>query len=326
MTNQQTNVVNSAETTLSSALAAGATTINVVDGASFPAVPFYVTIDPRKDATREVVLVDSAKTATTFTLSAPAMRGLDGTSDAAHDAGAVVIMNPVAAHWTDINDRVDAGDTATATVQTNLDTHTAATNPHSGSASVASLDTHTASVAPHSSTIDPTANRLALRNASGQSSFADPTAAQHAATKNYVDTKAQGFAPTYAAITRSTAQSIPNSTGTQVTFTATEAESPTTFGDDANERLVIPATGFYDFGAAAQWATNTTGERVIGIHINATTTEFGDSRDATDSQVRMAVSAARQFAAGDVITLFASQTSGGALDLNNARLWAHRVA
>lgn len=107
MTNQETNVTNAFETTLSSALSAGATTINVDSTTGAPAVPFYATIDPGDDSKREVVLVDSGKTATTLTLTGAGKRGQDGTSDAAHDSGAVVAVVPIAALWTDINDRVE---------------------------------------------------------------------------------------------------------------------------------------------------------------------------------------------------------------------------
>lgn len=108
MTARETNTAIAAESTLSSSLAAGATTINVTDTSSFPAVPFYVVIDPDVNASREVVLVDSGKTATTFTLTAASSRGQDGTTDTTHSSGAKVACVPVAALWTDINDRVDA--------------------------------------------------------------------------------------------------------------------------------------------------------------------------------------------------------------------------
>lgn len=108
MVAQETNVSNGAESTLSSSLSSGATTINVTDTSTFPSVPFYAVIDPDVDATREVVLVDGSKTGTTFVLSGASKRGQDGTTDTAHSAGAKVACVPVAALWTDINDRVDA--------------------------------------------------------------------------------------------------------------------------------------------------------------------------------------------------------------------------
>lgn len=115
MADQETNVTNRAETTLSGALAIGGTTINVTAGSAFPAVPFYAVIDPGDDAKAEVVVVDDSKSASAFTLTGAGSRGQDGTSDVAHDSGATIAAVPVAALWTDINDRVDAAESLVAT-------------------------------------------------------------------------------------------------------------------------------------------------------------------------------------------------------------------
>lgn len=114
MTDRKTYFANAFETTLTSSLAAGGTTINVADTTGSPAAPFYLTLEPGTDAKREVVLV-SGKTSTTFTLTASTDRGLDGTTDITHDAGVAVKVVPVAAAMTDLHDRVDAvSTTATA--------------------------------------------------------------------------------------------------------------------------------------------------------------------------------------------------------------------
>jgi hypothetical protein len=104
----KTNMTNAWESTLSSGLAAGATTINVTDTTGSPAVSFYVVIEPGSDTKREVVLVDSSKTSTTFVLSAATSRGQDGTSDVQHDSGAPIAIVPIAAWFTDLHDRADA--------------------------------------------------------------------------------------------------------------------------------------------------------------------------------------------------------------------------
>lgn len=107
MTVLRSFVTNAFETTLSSSLGVGATTINVVDTTGSPAVPFYLTLEPASDSKREVVLV-TGKTSTTFTLTSSAGRGLDGTADVAHDSVATVKVVPVAAVITDLHDRIDA--------------------------------------------------------------------------------------------------------------------------------------------------------------------------------------------------------------------------
>jgi hypothetical protein len=107
MADQITNVANAFETTLSASLSATDLTINVDSTAGSPDLPFYLVLDPGVDATREIVLVDGSKTATSFVLSGLASRGVDGTTAIIHDFGAAVGIYPVAAHWKDINDRVD---------------------------------------------------------------------------------------------------------------------------------------------------------------------------------------------------------------------------
>lgn len=117
MTAQETFVANGAESTLSASLGASTTTVNVTDTAPFPSVPFYATIDPAEDAKREVVLVTAIGSGT-FT----ATRGRDGTSGVEHNEGAVVACVPVAAHWTDINDRVDEAEADISTNASDIST------------------------------------------------------------------------------------------------------------------------------------------------------------------------------------------------------------
>lgn len=115
MTARETNVADAAETTLSSSLAVGSTTINVTNAAAFPAVPFYAVLEPANDSKREIVLIDGTKSDTVFTMSsAAAGRGLGATADVAHDSGVTIKMVPTSLLWTDINDRVDAADAAAA--------------------------------------------------------------------------------------------------------------------------------------------------------------------------------------------------------------------
>lgn len=108
MTDRKSNFTEAAETALSSPLSSGSTTINVTDTSAFPAVPFYITIDPGDDTNRETIYVDSAMDGTSFTLSAASSRGQGNTSDVAHDEGARVIHGPTASAMNDLHDRIDA--------------------------------------------------------------------------------------------------------------------------------------------------------------------------------------------------------------------------
>lgn len=126
MADLKTTVTDRWESTLSSALASGATTINVADTTDAPAVPFRVVIDPGNDAKYEEVLVDAGKTATTFTLTSATSRGQGISSDIAHDSGAVIAIVPVANHINDLHDRVDANNTLITSGEAPGHTHNAA--------------------------------------------------------------------------------------------------------------------------------------------------------------------------------------------------------
>jgi hypothetical protein len=118
MTAQETKVVNGIKSTLASTMAAGATSFQVASAAGFPAVPFYVCIDPLDPAKREYMLVDDEISGTTLTLSDVSQRNLAGSAGAVeHASGAEVrVSPPMAQLFEDIHDRVDAhlADTADA--------------------------------------------------------------------------------------------------------------------------------------------------------------------------------------------------------------------
>ncbi len=116
MADLKTNVTQRAETTITSTLSAGATTINVADSSAFPSVPFYAHLAPEPESTTfEEVLVDSGKTATTFTLTSSTKRGQGGTTDREHPSGTVIAVIPSATVINDLHDRVDAVDAALVT-------------------------------------------------------------------------------------------------------------------------------------------------------------------------------------------------------------------
>lgn len=121
MTARDSNLSLAAETALSGTFAVGATVLNVTSTASFPAVPFYVVVDPDVDDKREVIYVDEATTGTTMTLSSTDHRGLDGSTAVEHSVDAKVIITPVPGHFTDLHDRIDAVAATVVTSHAELD-------------------------------------------------------------------------------------------------------------------------------------------------------------------------------------------------------------
>jgi hypothetical protein len=91
-----------AKTALTSGVSAGAGSLTVDSTTGYPAPPFYITVD-RGKTTEEVVLV-TAVGGNVFT----ATRGADGTSQAAHDAGASVEHTIVAVDLREANAHVYA--------------------------------------------------------------------------------------------------------------------------------------------------------------------------------------------------------------------------
>jgi len=124
MSDRETNV-SIWEGALTSTCSAAATTIAVDATAGVPAVPFFVVVDPSSDS-REVILIDGSTDATSLVMSAATSRGQDGTSDVEHAIGTTVGIYPVPSHWTDINDRVDAAETTSATKLAEADIDTLA--------------------------------------------------------------------------------------------------------------------------------------------------------------------------------------------------------
>lgn len=111
MTAQETSVVNGVATTLAASMGMSATSFVVTSRSGFPAVPFYVVIDPEDVARREFMLVDGSIVGTSLFMSAIGKRYLAGsaaTSGLTHDSGAAVWVSPVAAQlFEDLHDRVD---------------------------------------------------------------------------------------------------------------------------------------------------------------------------------------------------------------------------
>jgi len=179
MADRETQIVNFYESTLASLLASGATSTTLTtapttngstainaSGSSY----YYLVIDPDNSATREVVLV----TASSGTTISAMTRDLEGrhTSDPDHQAGTTVRMAVLAEHFADMNDRLDAGMTATSTATlTNKTFDVEATGNSISNIDVADLK---------SGVLD-----TDISSVSGS----DDTLASAKATKTYTDTK-----------------------------------------------------------------------------------------------------------------------------------------
>lgn len=123
--------------------------------------------------------------------------------------------------------------------------------------------------------------------------------------------------PPYARIHRITNQSIPDNATTQINFGTVDEESVSTFGDTANNRLVVPLAGLYDVELYVSWAnTNATGHRTIQLQVNAVTVRRDRVWPGSGLDVYSLIKIRYRLAAGDLITAEANQNSGVAQPVN----------
>ena len=118
MTAQETKLLNAFETTLSTTLGASGTTATltaVTDAASNNIeAPCYLVIEPDSSTNREYVLVSAINIGTkTITLgdggsSYRFLKGSSASSGLSHASGSTIRYVPMAQHFEDLNDRIDA--------------------------------------------------------------------------------------------------------------------------------------------------------------------------------------------------------------------------
>lgn len=126
MTAIETKLLNAFETTLTAQMNPSDLTATVASTSTL-ASPAYLVIEPENPARREYVLFDGSFTATTFVCTAVGKRYLAGSAAASgltHPVGSVVRMAPLAQHFEDLHDRVDALDHGTSLAGLADDDHT----------------------------------------------------------------------------------------------------------------------------------------------------------------------------------------------------------
>lgn len=125
-----------------------------------------------------------------------------------------------------------------------------------------------------------------------------------------------------------TAQSIPNTTGTVVALDA-EVYDIVQSGDTAshdlvtnNSRIVVRTTGKYEITGQIQFASNATGIRTAQVRLNAAGAVGSGTLLGTNQQSPLTGASTSvgltpvevALTAGDYVEMFATQTSGGALN------------
>jgi hypothetical protein len=126
-----------------------------------------------------------------------------------------------------------------------------------------------------------------------------------------------------ARITNTATQSLTNNTSTKLLFNTASATpdigsyDPNGWFDNANDNITIGQAGFYCVTANVAFATNATGRREVTILVNGSNAGSVNVSAASASTTNLSVSTNLYLAVGDLVTVNALQTSGGALNTAN---------
>jgi hypothetical protein len=124
-------------------------------------------------------------------------------------------------------------------------------------------------------------------------------------------------------VTNTATQSLTNNTGTKLTFNTASSTpdigsyDPQGWFDNANDNITIGQAGFYCVTANVAFATNATGRREVTIVVNGTQAASTNVSAASASTTNLSVSTNLYLDVGDLVTVNALQTSGGALNTAN---------
>lgn len=127
--------------------------------------------------------------------------------------------------------------------------------------------------------------------------------------------------PACAIGTRATNQSVPTGTFTDITLPTEEFDNAVMF-TAGTAIITVPVTAVYDIEGSANWAANGTGTRSLIVQVDgAGVTAAGDERTPSASAAtRQGFAIKKLLTAGQQVKMQGFQSSGGALNITEARL------
>ena len=134
-----------------------------------------------------------------------------------------------------------------------------------------------------------------------------------------------------AQVVRTATQSITNSLATNIQWQTVNVDNNRQVDlTAANTRITCRVAGLYQINATCRFASNATGIRQVNIYKNGAETELQASTDGLGAagKARLAIAGILKLSAGDYIELNVTQTSGGALNVEQegTHLSLHRIA
>jgi hypothetical protein len=121
-------------------------------------------------------------------------------------------------------------------------------------------------------------------------------------------------------ITNTAAQALTNNTSTKITFNTASSTpdvgsyDPKGWFDNANDNITIGQDGFYTISANIAFAANAVGRRTLTIAVNGADAGSVNVLAAPVASTILSVSTNLYLAAGDLVSMFCLQQSGGALN------------
>jgi len=125
----------------------------------------------------------------------------------------------------------------------------------------------------------------------------------------------------WASVSRSAVQSIPNDTQTTVIMDGESLDTGSYFTLADPTKITIPKTGLYAVSVKFNFAANSTGVREVACVLNGSNFYFGNRKNAVGSSSYTAynwmnLDKLAYFTAGYYFEIKVLQNSGGALDIN----------
>lgn len=316
--------------------------------------PFYLVIDPGTAAEEKI----EATSRSTNTLSG-LTRGVDGTTAAAHSAGAVIqhIFTAVEADEANKTSHstmgavttkgdllVATGSQALTRLAAGVDgnaliANSGATNGlnyatlgvNGGGTGRATITSHAILVGNGTSAVSlPTVGtngQLLIGQSSADPSFNTVTGditIDHTGLTALSTSGKTGQTLPVVRTTNSASQSIPDTTPTALTFDTNQYDPTSMHSVSSNtSRITFATAGYYLVGANLRFAQNNAGYRQIVIELNGTTNLASETDTVfVTTGTDIAVSTGYKFTANDYVRVIVVQTSGGALNVSNVGSWS----
>lgn len=142
-----------------------------------------------------------------------------------------------------------------------------------------------------------------------------------------LETRAQNPRMIGARVVRSSTQSIPNNTDTDILFSSASYDTDTFWVVGTPTRLTVPYDGYYTLDAFVEFAVNSSNTRILRAYLNGSTILSGLTIPAHPASfTRLSISATVFMSATNYVVFRVLQDTGASLNLQSAICSITRIA